>query len=140
MSNKRKTATMIFLNGRNEVLMFLRDDKPSIKYPNMWDLPGGQCDGDESAEQCIRREMAEELPDLVIDDVRLFMEHEFSDRIDTIFWTRKNIHIDTVNEVLTEGQRAEWFSSDQAQSTEIAFEFGPIVEKFFEAVQSHVLR
>ena len=38
---KDQGCTMLFLNPRGEVLMLLRDDKPGIPYPNMWDLPGG---------------------------------------------------------------------------------------------------
>ncbi|NTU88060.1 MAG: NUDIX domain-containing protein, partial [Chlorobiaceae bacterium] len=38
---KRSGASIIFLNSRSEVLLLLRDNRPDIPYPDMWDLPGG---------------------------------------------------------------------------------------------------
>ena len=43
------------------VLTILRDDKPSIPWPNMWELPGGGRQGEESPFDCARREVYEEL-------------------------------------------------------------------------------
>ncbi len=47
---KRSGASIIFTNRRDEVLLLLRDDKPDIPYPNMWDLPGGHVDNGETPE------------------------------------------------------------------------------------------
>ena len=43
------------------VLTILRDDKPSIPWPNMWELPGGGREADESPFECVAREVFEEL-------------------------------------------------------------------------------
>ena len=45
----------------NEVLVILRDDKPTISFPNMWDFPGGARDGKEGPFECVAREVKEEL-------------------------------------------------------------------------------
>ena len=45
----------------DSVLTILRDDKPSIPWPNMWELPGGGREGEESPFDCARREVYEEL-------------------------------------------------------------------------------
>ena len=45
----------------DKVLTILRDDKASIPWPNMWELPGGGCEGDESPFECAAREVYEEL-------------------------------------------------------------------------------
>ena len=45
----------------DSVLTILRDDKPSIPWPNMWELPGGGREGDESPFECATREVYEEL-------------------------------------------------------------------------------
>lgn len=44
-----------------QVLTILRDDKPDIPYPNMWDLAGGGKEGLETPFECVQRETFEEL-------------------------------------------------------------------------------
>jgi 8-oxo-dGTP diphosphatase len=128
---KTRSATMIFVNSRNEILLFLRDVEPTIRCPNMWDLPGGHQEATETADECIRREMKEELPGLELGQIEVFAVEEFPDRIDTIFWTHADLDSNWVNEVLTEGQRAQWVSASELKGIELAFGFGPTVERFF---------
>lgn len=45
----------------DKLLTILRDDKPTIPWPNMWELPGGGREGDESPFECAVREVYEEL-------------------------------------------------------------------------------
>jgi len=45
----------------DKVLTILRDDKDDIPCPNMWELPGGGREGDESSFECAAREVYEEL-------------------------------------------------------------------------------
>ena len=45
----------------DKVLTILRDDKDDIPCPNMWELPGGGREGDESPFECVAREVYEEL-------------------------------------------------------------------------------
>lgn len=45
----------------NEILTYLRDDKPNIPYPGHWDLPGGGREGNESPQECVLRELEEEF-------------------------------------------------------------------------------
>ena len=55
------TGCKIALFCGDRVLTILRDDKPSIPWPNMWELPGGGREGDESPFECAAREVYEEL-------------------------------------------------------------------------------
>ena len=45
----------------DKLLTILRDDKASIPYPNMWELPGGGREGEETPFECVQREVFEEL-------------------------------------------------------------------------------
>lgn len=45
---------------QDRLLVFLRDDIPTIESPNMWDLPGGGREGEETPEACVLRELEEE--------------------------------------------------------------------------------
>lgn len=43
------------------LLTYLRDDKPGLPWPAMWDLPGGGREGTETPENCLLREVQEEF-------------------------------------------------------------------------------
>jgi 8-oxo-dGTP diphosphatase len=43
------------------VLTYLRDEKPGLRWPGLWDLPGGGREGRESPEDCLLRELEEEF-------------------------------------------------------------------------------
>lgn len=43
------------------VLTYLRDEKPGLRWPGLWDLPGGGREGDERPEACVLRELEEEF-------------------------------------------------------------------------------
>ena len=55
------TGSKIALICGDNVLTILRDDKDDIPCPNMWELPGGGREGDESPFECAAREVYEEL-------------------------------------------------------------------------------
>jgi 8-oxo-dGTP diphosphatase len=52
----------------DDLLITLRDDRPDIPYPNLWDLPAGGREGDETPEQTVLREIREEVGLLIPDD------------------------------------------------------------------------
>ena len=55
------TGCKIALICGDKILTILRDDKPGIPCPNMWELPGGGREGNESPLECVAREVYEEL-------------------------------------------------------------------------------
>ena len=59
-----------------DLLTYLRDDKPGLPWPATWDLPGGGREGDESPEDCVLRELAEEFG-LHLPPNRLLWRREF---------------------------------------------------------------
>jgi len=44
-----------------DMVVILRDDRPDIPYPNMWDMLGGGPDAGETPEDTVRREVREEV-------------------------------------------------------------------------------
>lgn len=125
---KRKGCSIIFVNDEGQVLLFLRDDIPEIPFPNMWDVPGGHLEPGETPENCIVREMREEI-DLQLEDFKLFLVQEFDDRIEYTFWKKKNLDISQIT--LHEGQCLRWFSKGEVEKTELALGFNQILEAFF---------
>ena len=55
------TGCKIALICDGKILTLLRDDKPTIPWPNLWELPGGGREGTESPFECAAREVYEEL-------------------------------------------------------------------------------
>lgn len=51
----------IALLSDDKLLTILRDDISTIPWPNMWELPGGGREGEETPFECVRREVFEEL-------------------------------------------------------------------------------
>jgi 8-oxo-dGTP diphosphatase len=43
------------------VLVYLRDDRAGLRWPGLWDLPGGGREGEERPEDCLLRELEEEF-------------------------------------------------------------------------------
>ena len=51
----------IALINNDRVLMIQRDDKPGLRYAGLWDFPGGGREDNETPEECVIREVNEEL-------------------------------------------------------------------------------
>ncbi|MBI9087815.1 MAG: NUDIX hydrolase [Desulfobacterium sp.] len=128
---KPRGCSIVFLNRRNQILLLLRDEKPGLPCAGMWDLPGGHVEADETPEQCIVREMDEEMG-LTLCPPALFQVVAFDDRTEYVFWQPSDLDIHAI--VLTEGQCLKWFDRDEACGTVLAFGFNQLVEAFFAAM------
>lgn len=51
----------IALLYQNKVIVIRRDNKPGLRFADMWDFPGGARDGRENPRECVIREVREEL-------------------------------------------------------------------------------
>lgn len=51
----------VLTDAEGRVLLQLRDDIATIRYPNHWSLPGGVVEPGETPERTIRRELEEEI-------------------------------------------------------------------------------
>jgi len=127
---KRKGSSIIFVNDRKQVLLFLRDNKPDIPYPDTWDVPGGHVEEGERPEECIVREMREEIG-VELKGFQLFSEIEFDDRIEYTFCKYENLDVGAIR--LTEGQSLRWFTEDEVCRTVLAYGFNRVLENFFQS-------
>lgn len=121
-------AGILLINNNGELLMLLRDNIPTIPFPDMWDLLGGQVEPGEKPEETVKRELMEEM-DLELADIKLFKVYESDDLIDNVFWQRIDLNPDEID--LKEGQRLAYFTRDQLSQMTLAFNYNLVVEEFF---------
>lgn len=125
-------TSILFVNKQKQILLLLRDDKPNIPYPNCWDILGGNVEEGETPEQCIIREMREEIG-RDIQKLQLFKKYDMEDRTEFTYWEEAEINIKETN--LTEGQRLKWFTEQEINDLpekNIAFNFKPVILEFFK--------
>ena len=128
-------TSMLFHNSLGQVLLFLRDDKKDIPYPNCWDLLGGKVEHNESPDACIIRELEEEI-EYCLRHPKLYRVTQFVDRVEHTFVQYvQGEEIDPAKTPLHEGQRLKWFSKEEFRmlpADRIAFGFRPLVLEFLE--------
>jgi 8-oxo-dGTP diphosphatase len=129
---KHLGTSIILRNSKNEVLLFLRDDKPEIPYPNMWDIPGGHVETGETPEETIVREMMEEIETDVSTSIRHSV-YDFPDRIEYLFLMDFETEAESIT--LHEGQCLRWFAESEIPWDNLAFGFDLVLADFFEGRQ-----
>ncbi len=70
-----RIATALLFDRNHQLLIYLRDNKPEISFPNHWDLFGGHVEAGETPEQALVRELKEEL-NIHIDKYSLYKTFE----------------------------------------------------------------
>lgn len=70
-----QVATALLFDRNNKLLIYLRDDKPEISFPNHWDLFGGHVEANETPEEALVRELKEEL-NIEISDYQFYKSFE----------------------------------------------------------------
>ena len=129
-------AGILLLNCNNEVLLLLRDDKVDIPFPNMWDIPGGKVEDNETPIEAIRREMMEEMSIKDLGEIQLFKIITSENITDYIFWKRLDLNPAEID--LQEGQRVEYFNLARIRKAKLAFNYNKVLEEFFSEIVKNV--
>ena len=124
-------ADIILLNSQHQVLLVLRDNKPSIPFPNTWALLGGYLEENESPEVGIRRELLEEM-ELELGEVKFFKSYFWEECDEHIFWTE--IDLDISKTKLHEGQKLAYFSREEIDRLDFASHYHEILVDFFDSL------
>jgi 8-oxo-dGTP diphosphatase len=60
-----KVAAIILMNNEKKFLLYLRDNKPEIPYPDTWALLGGHVEENEEPVEALNRELKEEINQVI---------------------------------------------------------------------------
>jgi 8-oxo-dGTP diphosphatase len=118
----KQIAAIILENDKGEFLLYLRDNKPGIPFPNHWDLIGGHVEEGETPEEALVREFKEEL-DLDLKEYTFYKKYECLtgdayENIKYIYSGKINLPIEKVT--LLEGVRPQYFSREEIPNVKFA--------------------
>ncbi len=113
---KGEGISVILINVKGQVLLHLRDDIPTITYPNHWALFGGSVDHGETPYDAIKREVIEELQ---YDLVNFGMVREFVHKNKREYAFVGELTADIDDLTLSEGQDMKFFQPSELSSLKI---------------------
>ncbi|WP_216898400.1 NUDIX hydrolase [Nocardia alni] len=135
MTITHEGSNIIIRNADDQILLFLRDDKPEIPCPNMWALLGGYREPEETPLENVIREIKEEIG-VVLDPAEV--EHHCTRErhwglLEHTFRTQLDLDLDKIT--LTEGQELRWFSETDIAATVLGFEENEMLAEYFTQIR-----
>lgn len=131
----KQIAAIIFENDKGEFLLYLRDNKPGIPFPDHWDLIGGHVEEGETPEEALVREVKEEL-NIDLKEYNFYKVFECLtgdayENIKYIYSAKINIPIEEVT--LLEGVRAQYFTKEEIPNVKFANILKDVVMDFINS-------
>ena len=128
----KQIAMVLLFDRRNRLLIYLRDDKPDIPFPNHWDFFGGHVEEGETPEGALIREVKEELGVELV-DWRFFRTYVCTEgdaypNVKYIYWAK--VEKAPQELVLYEGQTLRSLTLDERANIRFANVLGAILEDF----------
>ena len=126
-------AGVILVNRKGEILLLLRDDIPTIGYPNHWTIVGGCIEDGEAPEDAAFREVEEEV-DVRLARVSMFRLYDIPDGHRDqpvpyyVYWSGLDKGLAELT--LGEGQDMRFFSPEELSSLRIIPHEGEILRDF----------
>ena len=130
----KKIAAIILENAKGDILLYLRDNKPGIPFPNYWDLIGGHVEEGETPDQALVREVKEEL-NIDLKEYTFYKKYECLtgdayQNIKYIYTGKINLPIEEIT--LLEGARPQYFSREEIPNVKFANILKTIVTEYIK--------
>ncbi|MBI2231640.1 MAG: NUDIX domain-containing protein [Deltaproteobacteria bacterium] len=128
----QQVAQVLLFDRNGRLLVYLRDDKLGIPFPNHWDFFGGHLESGETPDQTLVREVKEELG-LALKDWEYFRTYVCTEgdaypNVKNIYWSRIDRRVDELT--LREGQMLKSIASEERSQFRFANILGRILEDF----------
>ena len=125
-------ATCLLFDKNGKLLIYLRDDKSTIPFPNYWDLFGGIIEDGETPEQALVREIEEELG-VKIKNFTKFREYDcqigdIKPNLKHVFYAKVNILPEEL--ILCVGQRLTSIFLEERTRYKFANILGKVIDDF----------
>jgi len=132
MAGMRQIAQVLLFDRNGRLLIYLRDNKSDIPFPDHWDFFGGHLESEETPDRALVREVEEELG-LELKDWRFFrtygcFEGDAYPNVKYIYWTRIDQAVDELT--LREGQMLKSIEPEERSQFQFANILGRILEDF----------
>jgi 8-oxo-dGTP diphosphatase len=124
----RVTAAIIREKGKVLIAQRMRNSLFGLK----WEFPGGKVEGDESPEECLRRELKEELG-IETENLGLFTTTKYSYKdfdVELLFYNVRRVSGDLQ---LNSHERLAWVGIDELQDYDFVEADIPIIKKIMES-------
>ena len=118
----KEIAAILLENDNGEFLLYLRDNKPDIPFPDHWDLIGGHVEEGETPEEALVREVKEEL-DIDLKEYIFYKKYECltGDAYENIKYIYSGkIYLPIEEITLLEGVRPKYFSRAEIPNVKFA--------------------
>jgi 8-oxo-dGTP diphosphatase len=131
----KQIAQLFLFDRNNRLIIYLRDDKPDIPFPNHWDFIGGHLEDGETPEQALVREVREEIG-VELTEWRFFRRYECV--TGDVYPNTKFIFYASIDDhaaglPLFEGQRLTSIGHDERHNFRFANVLGDILDDFIAA-------
>lgn len=118
----KEIAAIILENDKNEFLLYLRDNKPDIPFPDHWDLIGGHVEEGETPEEALVREVKEEL-DIDLKEYVFYKKYvcltgDAYENIKYIYCGKINLPVEEIT--LLEGVYPKYFTREEIPNVKFA--------------------
>jgi len=120
---EKKVAKVFLMNKENKLLLQLRDNIPTIAFPDYWACFGGGVEEGETIEQAAIREVKEEIGDFEIQNMKPIGKFFVPSENAWVFSFKADINLDEdqIDQIkLTEGQAAKYFTEDELEEIRVA--------------------
>lgn len=131
----RHIATGLLFDKNNKLLIYLRDNKDTIPFPNHWDLFGGYVESGETPEEALAREVQEELG-IQLKHIIKFKDYncltgDVHPNIKHVYYAKINLLPEQL--VLNVGQKIDSINLKDVKKYKFANILSEIVHDFFES-------